>query len=107
MIKTIITSGTPATANITSASFRRQFNENSLSVKYVSASFNAFDATIEVEESDDDSTFYTNAGNKYTIEANGSYGFTITGLASEYYRLKYLKVSNSAGTLGATINLSK
>lgn len=107
MTKTVIAAGTAANANQTGTVIQRQFNESVLSLKVNCASFNAADATIEIQESDDQVTWYTNQSSVTIASGTSNFAISMNALSSEYYKAVYTNNSNSAGEITATINITK
>jgi hypothetical protein len=108
MTRTVIAAGTAANTHQYSTVIERQFNETALGVKLDYTGFNAADATIEVQESDDNITWYSNTGSIQTIPSGtGNLCFNLNGLSSNYYKVFYENYTNSAGTIKVTTNITK
>jgi hypothetical protein len=99
-----------ATANINSEVFDIMCHTNIYGVMGVqvnTASFNAADATLKIQHSNDATNWIDVTDGSITI-ASGTNSATltpITQLAMRYYRAVYTKNSNTAGTIQVIISL--
>lgn len=104
-----------ATANITSETIdtdNKGLKVGTLSVTAVTTGFNAADATVRLQHSNDNVTFENIDLNDSTVGlmtlASGAATKSLTPvtyLAMRYYRVVYTKNSNSAGTIQVLVNL--
>lgn len=98
-----------ATANINSEAFDMdgQRSGRNMSFQVNATSFNASDATVKIQHSNDNSNWADVTDGSLTI-ASGTTSQVltpITNLATRYYRIVYTKNSNSAGTITVIINI--
>lgn len=99
-----------ATANINSEvvdTDNKGLKVGTLSFFVNSASFNAADATVKLQHSNDATNWLDVTDGSITI-ASGTNSAVLTpvvDLAMRYYRVVYTKNSNSAGTIQVLVNL--
>lgn len=98
-----------ATANINSEAFDMdgQRAGRNMSFTVNSTSFNAADATVKIQHSNDNSNWADVTDGSITIATGtASQSLTpITNLAMRFYRIVYTKVSNTAGTITVILNI--
>jgi hypothetical protein len=107
MTKTVIAANTAANANQTGTVIERQFNEAVINMKVKCAGFNAADATIEIQESDDEVTWFTNDSSRAIAAGASNFIVSINALGSRFYKAVFTKNTNSAGTITADMNITK
>lgn len=99
----------PATANINSETFDMdgQRSGRNLSFQVNATSFNASDATVKIQHSNDNSNWADITDGSLTI-ASGTTSQILTPislLGARYYRIVYTKNTNSAGTITVILNI--
>lgn len=111
-IQAIPSTGTTqvATSDITSLTIdtdNKGLRVGTLSFQVNSASFNAADATVKLQHSNDNTNWNDVTDGSITI-ASGTASAVLTpvvDLAMRYYRIVYTKNSNNAGTIQVLVNL--
>ena len=98
-----------ATANINSETFdmNGQSAGRNMSFTANTTSFNAADATVKLQHSNDNTNWENVTDGSITIASGtATQSLTpITNIAMRYYRIVYTKNSNSAGTITVIINI--
>ena len=99
-----------ATANINSEAFDMDGQRAGRNMSFTAntTSFNAADATVKLQHSNDKTNWDDVENGSKTVDASGtsSRNLTpITNLAMRYYRIVYTKNSNSAGTITVLLNI--
>ena len=104
-----IINGAVATANINSETFDMdgQRSGRNLSFQVNATSFNASDATVKMQHSNDNSNWadITDASLTMASGTTSQILAPISLLGSRYYRIMYTKNSNSAGTITVILNI--
>lgn len=98
-----------ATANINSETFDMdgQRSGRNLSFQVNATSFNASDATVKMQHSNDNSNWTDLTDGSLTMASGTTSQILtpITMLGARYYRIVYTKNSNSAGTITVILNV--
>lgn len=119
MTHQIIPSGNGTTSGPTTQAATSNINSEVIDIMYYAlkygvmgiqvntASFNAADATVKLQHSNDATNWIDTTDGSITI-ASGTNSATltpVTQLAMRYYRIVYTKNSNSAGTIQVIVSL--